>query len=126
MRARAAGKRNRFRSARASDRGNCGLRPHRSVRRVLLALLLELLPDAGALELGEVIDEQLALEMIHLVLDAHGEQPLGVELERLAGAIERTHADALGTGHLLVDSGDRQTALFHLLVAEARDDLRID
>ena len=50
----------------------------------LLAILLELLADALALELGEVVDEELAVEMIDFVLDADGEQPVGLELERLA------------------------------------------
>jgi len=35
-----------------------------------------------------VIDEHLADEVIHFVLDAHGEHALGVELEALAVRVE--------------------------------------
>ena len=41
------------------------------------------------LETGQLLDEHLALEVIHLVLDAHREQSLRVENERFAGGIER-------------------------------------
>ena len=39
---------------------------------------------ASALQRRQVFDEHLAVQVVHLVLDAHGEQALGVELERLA------------------------------------------
>ena len=52
--------------------------------------------DAGALERRQVLDEDLAEQMVHLVLDAHGEQALGVELERLAALVQRAHADPRG------------------------------
>ena len=51
-----------------------GRLPSRASRRALLALLLELLANALALQIGQVVDEQLAVEVIHLVLDAHGQQ----------------------------------------------------
>ena len=68
--------------------------PERSRRsaRLLATLLFQLLADARALQLREVVDEQLALEVIHLVLDADREQPVGLELERLAVAVECAHA----------------------------------
>ena len=98
----------------------------RGTRAAVLALLLELLADARALELRQVVDEQLAVEMIDLVLDAHGEQPVRVELDLLAVAIERSHADLLGARHLVVDTRHRQAAFLRLLDAFAREDLRID
>ena len=45
-------------------------------RRPVATLLLELLANARALELREVVDEQLALQVIHFVLDADGEQAM--------------------------------------------------
>src|SRR5205085_10572757 len=72
------------RAARASG----GARARRSrARGALLALLLELLANALALEVRQVVDEELALEMIHLVLDAHREDVLAVALEELAVAV---------------------------------------
>ena len=46
--------------------------------RVLLALLLELLAHQLALERRQVIDEQLAFQVIHLVLDADRQQAVGL------------------------------------------------
>src|SRR5262245_29075171 len=39
-----------------------------------LAVLFELLANAFALQVGEIVDEQLAFEMIHLVLQTDGSQ----------------------------------------------------
>ena len=44
--------------------------------------------NAVALERRQVVDEELAVEVIDLVLDADREQPVGVELERLAFPID--------------------------------------
>ena len=46
-----------------------------------LGLLRGLLLQALALELRQIVHEQLALEVVHLVLYAHAQQPLGLELE---------------------------------------------
>src|SRR3970040_1870822 len=53
-------------------------------RRVEPALLGQLLAHHLALERREVIHEQLAQQVIHLVLHAHREQTVGMEFERLA------------------------------------------
>src|SRR5688500_1986941 len=60
------------------------------------SLLLEFLAHALALHLGEIVDEQPAVEVIDLVLHADREQPVEVLLEGLAVAILRAHADAGG------------------------------
>ena len=65
----------------------------------------------------QVVDEQLAVEMIHLVLDAHGEQAVGVELDLLAVAVERAHADLVGARDLVEDARHRQAAFLGLLDA---------
>ena len=46
------------------------------------------------LQRRQVVDEDLADQVVHFVLDAHGEQAVGVELERLAVLVQRAHADA--------------------------------
>src|SRR5688572_1548010 len=48
---------------------------------VFARLLQHLAADAIALEGAEVLHEHLALKVIHLVLHAHGGQPLGLEFE---------------------------------------------
>src|SRR5215471_9015930 len=62
-------------------RAACAHRRRSRPRRAFLAILVELLANALALEVGEVIDEQPPLEVIHLVLDAHGEDALVMVLE---------------------------------------------
>lgn len=47
-------------------------------------LFFQLLLDAVALEVGQVIHKQLAVEVIALVLDAHGQQAFGNQLIGLA------------------------------------------
>src|SRR5690606_9373391 len=48
-----------------------------------------------ALQRRQIVDEQLAVEVIHLVLDALREQAVRLELERLAVAVERADLDPL-------------------------------
>ncbi len=50
-------------------------------RNAFLALFVQFLTDLVALEVGQVVDEQLALEMIHLVLHAHRQHAFEVALE---------------------------------------------
>src|SRR5512143_2146542 len=60
----------------------------RSVGPVFACLLQKLGFDAVALETGQVIDKHLAQQMIQLMLDAHGQQAVGLQFERLAVAVE--------------------------------------
>src|SRR5882672_8693647 len=76
----------------------------------LAQLLGELGADALLLQLREMLDEDLALQMIHLVLDAYGKQTLRLERERIAVLVVGAHFHALGPRHQFVDSGDRKTA----------------
>src|SRR4029079_18728295 len=50
----------------------------------LALAFLELRANAVLFQLGEVVDENLAVQVIHLVLDARGEQSRGIQRE--AGA----------------------------------------
>src|SRR6516164_529883 len=54
-------------------RAACAHRRRRRLRCTFLAVLVEPLANALALEIGEVIDEKSPFEVVHLVLDAHGE-----------------------------------------------------
>src|SRR5438105_10212440 len=71
-----------------------------------LALGLEHLAlDAIALERREVLDEHLATQMIHLVLDAHGQDALGLDRARLAVLVLRRDLHARGALDAVVDAG---------------------
>src|SRR5262249_35453158 len=112
------------RSGEPSERryGSANLAP----RGALLALLLQAPADELALQLGQIVDEELAFEVIHLVLDTHREHTLRVDLERLAVAIERMHANSGGALELGVDSRERQAPLLAGNPPLGRQDLRID
>src|SRR5690606_15883337 len=95
-------------------------------RRTQALLLLQLLADAGALEIGEVVDEQPAVEVVDLVLDADREQAVGLAFDGVAVAVEVAHLHALGALHVLVDIGHGQAAFLHDLDAFLLEDLGID
>src|SRR6185312_302497 len=73
-------------------------------------LLLQLAQQQRAFQRRQVIDEDLADQMVHLVLDAHGEQAIGFEFERLAGDVLRAHADPLLAFDVGIHAGERQAA----------------
>src|SRR4051812_41074834 len=73
-----------------------------------LGRLGEFLDDAIALELGDVIDEQHAVEVVDLVLDAGGEQAPGFDLVRLAVEVEVANLHLRRPRHLLVVFRDRE------------------
>ena len=72
----------------------------------------ELLDDAIALEFGNVVDEQHPVEVIDLVLDAGGEQALGILFMQVAVEIELFDFHPCRPFDVLVDIRDRQAALF--------------
>ncbi|SCZ18074.1 Uncharacterised protein [Acinetobacter baumannii] len=81
-------------------------------------LLFQLLADAVALEGGQVVDEQLAVEVVAFVLDAYRQQAFGDFLEGVAIAVEGLDPDLLRSVHVLVEAGYRQAAflvLVHIL-----------
>src|ERR1700677_5266488 len=83
------------------------------VRTVAGALgrFLEFLDHPVALELGDVVDEENAIEMVDLMLQNGGEQALGQNLAFLPLAVEGAGAHGRGTLDLGVIFGDRETAL---------------
>src|SRR5687768_3048006 len=100
----------------------------RQLPNVLRKILLHRLPlrDRGAsLEKAEVVEEQLAVQMIDLVLQAAREQVRRVELEGLAVAVQRANGDARGAVDVAEDLGDRETPLFSAGGAFGVDDLGV-
>jgi hypothetical protein len=82
--------------------------------------------DAVAFEVGQIVDEHLAHQMIHFVLDAHRQQAVGLQFERLAVAVERAHGDALGGVTLSNTPGtDRQPSSLSSR-PDCGDDLGVD
>lgn len=73
-------------------------------------LFLEFFLDPVALEVREVINEQLAVQVIALMLDADGEQAFGNQFVRLAVTVQRLDADLLRAVDVLVETGYRQAA----------------
>src|SRR5205807_1295171 len=92
-----------------------------------LLRLGEFLDNPVALELREVVDEQHAVQMIDLVLDASGKDAGTVHLLALAGTIEETDSYLLRTSHHVEEFGDGKAAFLIVGLLFARpDDFRID
>src|SRR5688572_7666928 len=80
------------------------------VIRCPLRRLGELLDNARALKPGDVVDEQHAVEVVDLVLDAAGQEPGGLELLLLAGEVEILHPHLCRSLDILVEFRDREAA----------------
>src|SRR6185503_3999686 len=98
----------------------------RSIGRGALRFLDGLLFQALALQLGEVVDEQLAFEVVHLVLNADREHAVGVELERLAVGIERSDADRGGAIDEVVELGHRKAPFLGVSLTLGMQDFGVD
>jgi hypothetical protein len=72
----------------------------------IAAFFIELFTNAVALQIREVIDEKLAIQMIHLVLKTYGTNAVELAFENLAVAIFRSNTYALGAFDFVKDSGD--------------------
>ena len=96
------------------------------MRDALPALLLEFLANALALQIRQVVDEQLAVEVVDLVLDTHRQDVVVIALERLAAAILRAQPDLRRALHFIEDPRHRQTPLLAARFPLAREDLRVD
>ena len=114
-----------MRSMRHMTRADARGRPGRSAG-ALAAFFFEFSPDALALEPRQVIDEQLAGQMIHLVLQAYRRQTLQLTLEWLAVRILGAHLHARRALDLLEYVGHRQAAFFRHLDAVACHNLGVD
>src|SRR5689334_800159 len=86
----------------------------------------KLLVHAVALQLRKIVDEQHAVEMIDLVLDAGGIEALSVLLMQLAVEIQEAHTHLRRPLDLLIIFGDRKAAfLVDGLLLRRGDDLRV-
>src|SRR5690606_1081436 len=98
-----------------------GIRRSRLARRALFGeLLAALLHVQAALQSADAIDEEDAVEMVDLVLDADGAQPFGALLDRIAVEIEAAQQDlrvaldgrgVVGNGEAALLPGDPALAL---------------
>src|SRR5687768_300469 len=88
--------------------------------------LLDLPDDQIFLQAAQAIDEQCAVEVVHLVLEAAGEQSGPFDRLRLAVAIEPFEDRAGRTRHCCVEARHAQTALFFELHSIALDELGVD
>src|SRR6202034_4357631 len=95
-------------------------------RRILGLLFFPLAQRGAALEDTQVVDEQLAVQMIDLVLEAPGEEVGALDFERLPVAVERADDDACGAVDVAVYLGDRETALFSPCRAFLEEYLGVD
>src|SRR5256885_1441030 len=92
-------------SARSANSGVPAKTRRRKARSGRLAQLLgQLGANALLLELRQVLDEDLALQMIHFMLDADREQPLRFQRERIAVLVIGPHLDPLSALNQLVDA----------------------
>ena len=96
------------------------------MREAPLALLLELLANPLALQIRQVVDEQLPVEVVHLVLDTHRQDVVVLALEQRAGAIVRAHPDLRRALHFIENPRHRQTPFLGARLPFARDDQRVD
>jgi hypothetical protein len=76
--------------------------------------------------LRQVIDEDDAVQVVDLVLNAHRQQAIGFHRPLLAVEVEVFDGDPLGTLDLVVDAGHRQAAFFADLLTAAFLQGRID
>src|ERR1039457_942093 len=79
-----------------------------------------------ALEGAHAEDEQHAVEVVDLMLDAAREQLSAVHLEPLAALVLGADADFGGADHFLADIGEAEAAFVLVLFALLEDDLGID
>src|SRR5690349_5052773 len=88
-------------------------------------LLGEARADALLLELGELLDEHLALEVIDLVLNADSKQSLRLQRKGVAVLVEGPNLYALRALDQLIYPGHRQAAFLDVGNAGGIDDLGI-
>src|SRR5450755_777197 len=95
-------------------------------RRSLFALFFEAPANQLTLEFGKVVDEQLAVEMVHLVLKANGQKAVGVNFKRISVTSQRADTDMRSPLHLVIDVGHRQTTFFARTASLGTQEFRID
>src|ERR1035438_1529036 len=79
-----------------------------------------------ALQCAHAKDEQHAVEVVNLMLDAAREQLFAIHLEPLALLVLGADADLGGAYDLLADVGEAEAAFLLIELALSEDDLGID
>src|SRR5271157_723427 len=85
-------------------------------------LVLDGVPGQGA----QVVDEELAVEVIGLMLHGAAEEVLGIVLDKVAREIEGLGLDLPGAADLGIEAREAQAAFLILDRGVALDDLGID
>src|SRR5262245_54177547 len=111
---------------RTSDHGHGSAARVRSFRRGAFRFLGGFFLQALALELGEIVDEQLAFEVVHLVLNADREHAFGIELEGLAVGVDRAHANHGRAVDEVVELRHGQAAFLGVSLTLGPDDFGVD
>src|SRR5690349_11762104 len=92
----------------------------------VLVLVIELAHRDELVHRVEVVDVQLAVEVVELVLERAAEEPGACDLDLLADPVLGHDPDLLLPGHVRDVPGDREAALEVTVVAGGPDDLRVD
>src|SRR6185437_3992625 len=92
----------------------------------LLALLVQPFQQQAALERRQVVDEHLAFQVVHLVLDAYRQRAFGLDDDLLAVDILRPDLDPQRPGDVGIQARKRQAAFLVDLRTVLFQDLRID
>src|SRR5688572_3732538 len=91
--------------------------------------LLEVFPprhDAAPLEEAQVIDEQLAMQVVDFVLERARQQFIRFALEGLSLEVGGAHGDPRRAIHIAVNVGNRKASLFGAFATRFGDDFGID
>ena len=92
----------------------------------LVLEVLELGFQRVASQGADVVNKQLAVEVVGFMLDGAAEQVFGLTLEELSQQIEGLHLDLAGAADLGVEPGKAQAAFLILNRGMALDDLGVD
>src|SRR5690349_8553826 len=92
----------------------------------VLVLVLELAHRDELVHRVEIVDVQLAVQVVQLVLERAAQQPGARDLDLLADAVLRDDPDLLLPGHVRDVARDRQAALEVAVVTGGPDDLGVD
>src|SRR3982750_3174481 len=90
-----------------------------------LAILVQLLADSFALQIRQVIDEEFSLEVIDLMLKAHGRQSIELDFKGFPGQVLGSCPYSLGPLHLIENPRSRQTPFFSDFAAFGTQNFRI-
>ena len=89
-------------------------------------LFLELGRDALLFKARQILNENFALQMIHLVLDANRKQPVRIDYAGDALVVERAHLDPGRASDEIKNARDRKASFLRFFFAARFENFRID